>query len=127
MSRILIAGGPRTGKTTLAAKLSKQLGIPVKHTDDLIGIVDWSGASLKVAGWMSMRGPWIIEGVAAGRAIRKFMAAYPSTKPADRILWSNTAHVPRDYGQEAMAKGCETVWSEVLPALKRLGIHVESF
>lgn len=125
--RILVAGGPRTGKTTFAGKLAKEHGLTVRHTDDLIGVVDWSGASLKVAGWMTQPGPWLIEGVAIGRALRKWLAANPLGKPADQVFWSNTARVPRDAGQEAMARGCETVWAEVLPQLRRRGMRVETF
>jgi hypothetical protein len=43
--RLVIAGGPRTGKTTLAAELAGKTGAPVHHTDDLIGGFAWSDAS----------------------------------------------------------------------------------
>lgn len=120
-SRIIIAGGPRTGKTTLAATYP---GL-VLHTDDLIGQLDWSAASGVAAGWFDVPGPWVIEGVATVRALRKWLAAHASGQPADLVLWLGTPLVARTPGQVTMARGCETVWAEVLPLLRARGVAVE--
>lgn len=121
LSRIIVAGGPRTGKTTLAATYP---GL-VLHTDSLIGQLDWSAVSGVAAGWFDVPGPWVIEGVAAVRALRKWLGAHASGQPADLVLWLASPKVARTPGQETMARGCETVWDEVLPLLKARGVAVE--
>ena len=40
--------------------------------DDLIDTHEWSAASAEVARWLDDEGPWIIEGVAMSRALRKW-------------------------------------------------------
>ncbi|HEY0194873.1 MAG TPA: hypothetical protein VGC42_27360, partial [Kofleriaceae bacterium] len=81
VTRILITGGPRTGKTTLAGALEVELlaqrgagpAPAVRHTDDMIeqtkhlGKDGWSEASRLASLWLDAHGPWIIEGVAASR------------------------------------------------------------
>jgi hypothetical protein len=37
-------------------------------------------------------------------------------------MWLNSAFVPLSPGQSTMAKGCLTVWNEVLPQLARRGV-----
>lgn len=120
-SRIIIAGGPRSGKTTLAATYP---GL-VLHTDSLIWELDWSAASAEAAAWFDVPRPWVIEGVAAVRALRKWLAAHASGQPADLVLWLGTPRMALTRGQEMMAKGCETVWAEVLPLLRARGVAVE--
>lgn len=120
-SRIIIAGGPRTGKTTLAATYHE----PVWHTDNLIGQIGWSEISAMAADWFDRPGPWVIEGVAAVRALRKWLTAHASGQPADLVLWLGTPLVARTPGQQTMARGCDTVWAEVLPLLRARGVTVE--
>lgn len=122
--RILILGGPRTGKTTLANKLGAERGIPVRGMDDLIGAFDWSAASAEAARWMDDPGPWIIEGVQGARALRKWLAAHPEGQPADLIIHCQKPHVPLTAGQIAMGKGCLTVWGEVAAEVVRRGALV---
>lgn len=119
MQRILIAGGPRTGKTTLA----NSLGI-ARHTDDLIGTFDWSAASAEVATWIGADGPWIIEGVAVSRALRKWLVSHPEGKPCDRIHHLTMAHETLTPGQLTMTKGCATVWREVRESLAARGVEI---
>ncbi|TXH11826.1 MAG: hypothetical protein E6R03_13975 [Hyphomicrobiaceae bacterium] len=121
--RILITGGPRTGKTVLAVKLSIQSGLQVFHTDDLID-VGWSEASANAAEWMEQPGPWVIEGVSIPRALRKWLAAHPEGKPADKIIYLSVPRVELSSGQAAMAKGVATVWREVVPELVRRGVEI---
>lgn len=119
--RVVIVGGPRCGKTTLAATL----GLPTRHTDDVIGL-GWSEASAEVATWLDAPGPWCIEGVAAARALRKWLAAHESGAPCDeiRLLW--VPLVERTDGQERMALGIETVWCEISDELIARGVAVVS-
>lgn len=134
MTRICIAGGPRTGKTTLAGTLFERHDWPhdapdcdgcgvVRHTDDLIQL-GWSEASAAAAEWFEYPGPWIVEGVAVPRALRKWLAAHPEGKPCDVVYWLEEPHEERTPGQIAMANGCLTVWREVRPELERRGVEI---
>lgn len=149
MTRLVIAGVPKAGKTTASmaicgvattadltrtpAGLSGRFGpgAYVRHTDDLIGAslghgpLSWSGVSEVVATWFDATGPWIVEGVAAVRALRKWLAAHPTGAPCDRVLWLDTPRVALTAGQRRMAAGCRTVWREIEPSLLARGVHVE--
>jgi len=116
-SRIVIAGVPRAGKTTLA-------GPCARHTDDLIRM-EWHVVSDTVATWLDLPGPWIVEGVRAVHALRKWLAAHPEGKPCDRVVWLGTPRVPLTRGQDVLAKGCLTVWREVRPLLLARNVQVE--
>lgn len=112
--RIAIAGWPRAGKTTLAEAFERRGGYVVRHTDDLIDM-GWSEASAEVARWFDEPGPFIIEGVAVLRALRKWKAAHPGEPPPiDRLYYlprGEFCHLAR--GQESMGKGCDTVLDEL--------------
>lgn len=128
--RICITGGPKTGKTTLANRLADEYGdhtgTTVGHTDDLIETHDWSAASLEVSHWMDAPGPWVIEGVAVSRALRKWMKAHPGQKPPlDKLIVLGYPWMTTTSGQAAMAKGIDTVQAEIESALRRLGVLIE--
>jgi hypothetical protein len=89
-------------------------------------ITDWSEQSQHVADhWLMMPGPWVIEGVATARALRKWVSAYDNTRgdpstdpermPCDRIIVFRHAHPEAEVsaGQERMAKGVWSVWCEI--------------
>ncbi len=118
--RVVIAGVPRAGKTTLAGGSI----VPVKSTDDLIDL-GWSQASERASQWFDEPGPWVVEGVACPRALRKWLKRVPQGKPCDRIVWLDRPYVELTPGQTAMAKGCRTVWAEVKHELIRRGVDVE--
>ena len=124
--RIVIAGGPKCGKSTASEALGERLGVMrVRHTDDLIRSHKWSEASAEAATWLDMPGPWIVEGVAAVRALRKWMAtASPVAKPCDVVLWLDAPHEELVLGQLSMLSGCETVWREVHPMLRERGVRI---
>ncbi len=105
----VIVGGPKTGKTTLANSLG---GKVIRRTDHLIGRLEWSELSEYVSHWFDEPGEWVIEGVAAVRAIRKWLARESGPFPAEIILLT-VPRVPRTSRQEAMAKGVETIWNQV--------------
>jgi adenylate kinase family enzyme len=115
--RIVICGAPRSGKTTLA-------GLQALHTDDLIPL-GWSEASEKVADdWMQRPGPWVIEGVAAARALRKYLAQHPN-KPCDKVIYMPTPRTTPTPGQASMAKGVETVWQQIKGELQARGVEIQ--
>lgn len=125
MTRIAITGGPRTGKTTLATKMcsdaSRTGGSALRHTDGLIeqfahlGKDSWSAASQHVVDeWFTQPGPWIVEGVAVSRALRKWRDQHPGEPPpVDRVVYLTTPREPLSKGQEAMAKGVRKVHDEI--------------
>lgn len=124
--RILIIGGPKTGKTTLATELGERHKIVPRSTDELVGKLDWSAASAEVARWFEAAGDWIIEGVAIPRALRKWLAAHPVGQPADKIVFMSQTLQPLTPGQEAMGKGLMTVWTEILPELQARKVLIVS-
>jgi hypothetical protein len=111
--KILISGWPKTGKTTTASEIGAALGVIVRSTDDLIGL-GWSEASEAAAKWLDEPGPWIIEGVAVPRAVRKWLAANPGRPPSwDRFIVLEGPHVALTSGQTTMGKGIDTVLREI--------------
>lgn len=135
--RVAIVGGPKTGKTTLSHQLADGANIAVRHTDELIPL-GWSEASETAAQWFNDDGPWVIEGVAVARALRKWLRqcdTFRSTgemenstltvKPCDRLIVLERPWVDLSAGQLAMGKGVFTVLDEVLPELVTIGVEIE--
>ena len=120
--RIVIAGGPRTGKTTRARELAERLRVPLRHTDDLID-QGWVAAGAAAAAWLDEEGPWIVEGVAAPRALRRWLKRHRRGAPCDLIVFFAEAVVERTPRQDAMAKGCATTYREIRRALLRRGVR----
>ncbi len=150
-TRICITGGPGTGKTYLAAFVADNAGmhpdrvqfegVPVLHTDDA-ALLGWSEASEEVAGWLDRPGPWVIEGVALARALRKWgvrngcarvqgasMQWSPRNRPpppCDKLIVLRTRRPeagPEKEGHATMTKGLFTVLDELLegwPELRRI-------
>lgn len=121
-SRVLVVGGPRTGKTTLA----HQLELPVHSSDQLIDTHDWSAASAEVADWIgnNLGGRWVIEGVATARALRKWLNRNPDAKLDCVVVLMNRPLVELSKGQAAMGKGVAKVWNEIAPEALRRGVRV---
>jgi hypothetical protein len=124
--RIVIIGPPRSGKTTLALDMGTKTEVEVLHTDDKIGL-GWSECSEWIAEhWLTPPGPWIVEGVAAVRALRKWLAAGHEEKPCDLVIHVREPKVALSKGQASMAKGCAKVWAEVEGGLRARGVDVET-
>lgn len=122
--RIVIIGGPGTGKTTLAADLGLARGFKPRCTDEVMSL-GWSEASAEVSKWLDVAGPWIIEGVAIARALRKWLQSHPEGKPCDMVRFLMVAYEPLTTGQWSMAKGIDTVWREIEGELKRRGVAIQ--
>lgn len=127
-SRIILVGGPRTGKSTIA-RTYRERGVPTfcgdprskaKEIED--GVVylpeglAWTEGSQYVAdNWFTKAGPWICEGQIMARALRKWIRSHPKTMPADRIIVITNHHPDAALlpGQRAMHKSVMTVWHEI--------------
>jgi hypothetical protein len=125
--RTVIIGPPKAGKTTLGLALAAELGVSLLHTDDLIGKFEWSAASDHIATvWLAEPGPWIIEGVAAVRGLRKWLVANPSGKPCDLIIELPTPRIELSSRQAGMAKACLGIWTEIRESLRARGVAIET-
>jgi len=122
--RVVISGGPRTGKSTLAVRAGERYRRPVKHADSLIGQKDWSESSAEVAKWIDDDGDWIVEGVAAPRALRKWLATNPGKKLDATVIHFREPVQFQTDKQRAMSKGVETVWLQIRDELKKRGATV---
>lgn len=120
--RVIVAGGPRRGKSTLAQKLVGP-GVKYHHGEELVG-VEWSAGSELASRWFDEPGPFVCENVAMARALRKWLARNPSGRPADVVVHLSEAVTASTPGQETMARGCATVWAEIKPELLLRGVYV---
>jgi hypothetical protein len=138
--RIVLVGGPRSGKSTLARELRAQhiptyCGDPlsaVKEPEDLVTylpeglpISGDDGAAQWIAdNWFTMPGPWCCEGWVMARALRRWLAGNTrdgigrgssGMSPCDRIVvfQRQHAHAVTKPGQVAMAKAVATVWAQI--------------
>jgi SPP1 gp7 family putative phage head morphogenesis protein len=120
--KIIITGGPRTGKTTLAKRYHDQYGVPVLRTDDLILRTSWSECSQVASEWMEEPGPWIVEGVAAVRGLRKWMER---NKGGGLIVaYLDDPVVPQTEGQRAMHRATRSIWDSIRAEVKARGIPI---
>ena len=118
--RVVIVGGPRSGKTTLA----RRFGIAMRSTDDLKSL-PWSDVSTTVAKWFDLKGSWVVEGVRTAGALRKWLEQNPEGTPADLIIFLDGARLNLTKRQQTMKKGIITIWSQITEELQRRGARVE--
>lgn len=118
----MITGGPTAGKETLAKALAGE-AISRRATDDLIPL-GWGPDSDAAALWLSEPGPWIIHGVAMGRALKKWLDANHIGTPADVVVYLDSPTIERTAGQHVMASGCNTIFAPVEQRLLERGVHV---
>lgn len=118
--RTLIIGGPGTGKTTLAASMGEY------RSSDEVMHLGWSESSAEVANWFNEPGPWVIEGVAVPRALRKWMQANPGMPPpVDRVIYLQTVHRRLSPQAKAMGKGVNTVLNQIMPWLSLTRVEIK--
>ena len=124
--RVILVGGPRTGKSTYARKLRGE-GVPTYCADPrslvkdpeggvsyLPESLDWSGASQFVADeWFRMEGDWCVEGVATVRALRKFLASGEKLDAEIVVFRDQYEDAVTMPGQRALHKGVNTIWEEI--------------
>jgi hypothetical protein len=131
MTRIAICGGPRTGKSTFASKLATELGIELFSTGkkalvatDNFMDVGWENVPRLVMERLLELDDWILEGTQATRVIRHWYRTAPETLQLDRVYFFERPWVVRNGGQNAMAKGVQTIWREVRAELHKRGIPI---
>lgn len=127
--KILIAGGPSTGKSTLAKKLSeKYKNVPVRCTDGIIHQFSWSEASQEVATWFDQTTDFLIEGTIVVRALRKWLKQTPTihTKPCDIVYWGAEPFVQLEPRQITLLMGCETIWNEIKNEVRARGVEIRT-
>ena len=84
MQRIMISGGPGSGKSTLGIKLAVKTGLPLYHMDHIHYRPGWDARSVEEKDQMAhevhMREQWIFEG--------GHMRTYAERiERADTIIW----------------------------------------
>lgn len=115
--KLVITGYPKTGKSTIADRF-KAAGYEVMHTDDVIELGQGAD-SQAISEWFNRPGNWVVEGVTAPRAIRKWLAQNPGKEfPADAVVYMKDHVVPWE-NKGTFTKGIDTVWSEVEGSVKK--------
>lgn len=123
--RLVVIGPPLSGKTTYAVSQAARMQCPVHHCDDLISTHDWSAASQHIADeWLGKIGPWIVEGVAAVRGLRKWLKQNPEGKPCDMVLYIKTPKIPLNAGQARMQVAIDTIWRQIAADLRGRGVDI---
>jgi len=116
--KILIIGGPKGGKTTRARQLSLTHGIPIQHFDSYISKYDWSEMSDQIAKWLDDPGPWIKEGVAGSRGLRKWLRKNKKI-PDFEIIVLNEPKMKLTQGQDRMHKNHSKILKECMDEIEQ--------
>ncbi|WFU21079.1 hypothetical protein QA649_23460 [Bradyrhizobium sp. CB1717] len=88
MRGIIVVGSQGSGKTSLALKLGRKLGLPVVHLDVLYWRPGWKtsdAASFRTRVAEAIAGDaWVVDGSFSGLAFDLTLArsAYPSSRPS---------------------------------------------
>lgn len=99
--RIAIAGGPRTGKTTLAKLFDDREKL---STDDLMDL-PWGDVPQEIIKKLEKSGSFVVEGVQVPRALRKGLKV-------DCVVWLDQPKVAQTPKQASMSKAVKTVFDE---------------
>lgn len=139
--RVVIVGGPRTGKSWLARELATESGAPrfcgdpkslvkepfggVTYLPEGLAMEDESTRYV-AENWFSLPAPWICEGWIMARSLRKWMSLMQNIEenrpglvmqdyPCDRVIVFLKQRPELDLlpGQVSMHKGCMKVWNEI--------------
>lgn len=121
--RLAICGAPRAGKSTLAALIGAELGLPVVCTDDY-RTHPWPTVPDLVLRDIRDRESWILEGTQAARVLRRWLNERGANPMLQSVYWLDKPVLELTEGQATMAKGIRTVFADVRPLLNKLGIPV---
>lgn len=116
--RVAVAGGPRTGKTTLVSAVADR---PILHTDDLMSF-PWEQVPHLVIQRATKAGrSFVVEGVQVPRALRKGLAV-------DAVVWLGAPRTDLTPGQHVMSRAVHTVfedWRANIPAARGVPVFRE--
>lgn len=115
MSRIVICGGPRTGKSTLFRSLALDFAIAC-GTDDWMDR-PWDAVPDAIVDTLEKHDSWLLEGVMAPRVLRRWIRDRQTFPGVDVCYYLTKPMVPQTKAQASMSKGIHKVWLEVLPTL----------
>ena len=125
--RIVIVGGPRCGKSTMARRLREE-GVPTYCGDPKFTVKDpeagviylpdylsfTTSADYVAREWLTKPGPWCCEGVIMARALRKLQRQNQGhLLKGVEVIYLDFPFVPLTAGQANMSKGITTVWFEI--------------
>jgi hypothetical protein len=113
--KIAVVGRPRTGKTTLAKKLSEDLGLALHHTDDSINKIPFKDTDRHWINKLSGEESYIVEGVQVSRMLRSG-GKDGSWKP-DKLIVVEASHPVRKEhkGLASLCKSAVDQWCESNP------------
>jgi len=84
VKRVMVVGGPGSGKTTLACALGDITGLPVFHVDQIIHKPGWhwrnDDESIEMANAIEAKPKWIFEGVLSATYANRCARA-------DTVIW----------------------------------------
>ena len=113
--RIAIAGGPRVGKTTLAATVTDRRVIA---TDDYIG-TPWADIPHKIIADIGDLDAFALEGVQVARALRKGLRV-------DAVVYLIRLKVPElTKGQAAMTRGVVRIFGDWMQSKPGVPVYFE--
>ena len=121
MTKIAIAGSPKSGKTTMTEEMSN-----VYHTDDLIPL-GWNEASEAASNWFDDNAIKVVEGVTVPHALRMWLLRNftNQNKPVDKVIYLSQPFAKLSTGQAGMATGAWKVYSEIKPELIKRGVLLD--
>ncbi len=125
--KLAICGGPHTGKSALAEKLSELYSVPVVHTDDWIKDHSWSDVPDRVLEKLATLDGWIVEGTQAARVVRRMLNTPhpPSAAPLlDGVYWLEKTLSEVTEKHQSMAKGIATIFAGIRPVLAKASIPI---
>lgn len=106
--RVAITGGPRTGKSFLAAQIHH---LPVVHTDDFIDL-GWDSVPAAVIAECRKHPRFVVEGVMVPRSLRGAKDGSLEGLQVDAVIWLDNTMAPQTPKQAAMGRGVATVFAE---------------
>lgn len=116
MSRVAIAGGPKTGKTTLAPSFSGT----IIHTDDYIK----KDIRVLMDDVRKLKDNYVVEGTLVPNLIREFMYEGPYI-PFDRLVVLTKPRIELTNRQWTLTGSIHKVLGQIIPFMEKAGVKVE--
>lgn len=120
--RVVIAGGPRVGKSTLFRSMALDYPVAI-GTDDFMHL-PWEAVPNAVISVLERSDDWLLEGVQALRVLRRWIrdrTDYPGVDLVYYLTEPMAARTPRHW---SMAKAIDKHWRDVVPRLAADGTDI---